>query len=149
MQTSKYPENTLISLLLAFSLLLIHPCLISRPDLAEHVFDVLTLLTDSLPDDARTQCIRTLRDQHHSQDPRLLFIFGFSSSIDSEWLQLSTTSSWPPSSAARTEESHPPAITRQPFHLRRWEMMQDATPLVTENDTSLSLTLFGARKAVL
>ena len=37
----------------------------------------------------------------------------------------------------------------QPFPLRKWEMMQDTTPLVMENDTSLSLALFGARKTVL
>lgn len=38
---------------------------------------------------------------------------------------------------------------RQAFPIRRWETLPDATPLMTENDTSISLTLFGARKAVL
>ncbi|KAK4495399.1 hypothetical protein PRZ48_013730 [Zasmidium cellare] len=33
-----------------------------------------------------------------------------------------------------------------PYPLRRWEIMSDATPTVGDNDTSLSLTLFGARK---
>jgi mediator of RNA polymerase II transcription subunit 12 len=33
-----------------------------------------------------------------------------------------------------------------PFALRRWEMLGEPTPNVGENDTSLSLTLFGARK---
>ncbi|KXT00562.1 hypothetical protein AC578_5231 [Pseudocercospora eumusae] len=33
-----------------------------------------------------------------------------------------------------------------PFALRRWEIMSDATPMVGDNDTSLSLSLFGARK---
>lgn len=33
-----------------------------------------------------------------------------------------------------------------PFPLRRWEIMSDATPMVGDNDTSLSLSLFGARK---
>ena len=44
------------------------------------------------------------------------------------------------------------SMTEQPserFQLRKWEMVQDTAPLVTENDTSLSLTLFGARKSVL
>ena len=36
-----------------------------------------------------------------------------------------------------------------PFPLRRWEMVQDATPIIGENDTCLSLSLFGARKSVL
>ncbi|KAL9029999.1 MAG: hypothetical protein Q9196_001829 [Gyalolechia fulgens] len=38
---------------------------------------------------------------------------------------------------------------QRPFPVRKWETMPDATPLMTENDTSVSLTLFGARKAVL
>ena len=33
-----------------------------------------------------------------------------------------------------------------PFSLRRWEIIPDATPSVGENDTCLSLSLFGARK---
>ncbi|QIW99224.1 hypothetical protein AMS68_004742 [Peltaster fructicola] len=34
-----------------------------------------------------------------------------------------------------------------PFSVRRWEVMPDPTPVIGENDSSLSLTLFGARKA--
>jgi mediator of RNA polymerase II transcription subunit 12 len=33
-----------------------------------------------------------------------------------------------------------------PFPLRRWEMLGEPTPNVGENDTSLSLTLFDARR---
>ena len=33
-----------------------------------------------------------------------------------------------------------------PYVLRRWEVMSDATPSMGDNDTSLSLGLFGARK---
>ncbi|KAI5357591.1 Putative mediator complex, subunit Med12 [Septoria linicola] len=33
-----------------------------------------------------------------------------------------------------------------PYMLRRWELMSDATPSMGDNDTSLSLGLFGARK---
>lgn len=33
-----------------------------------------------------------------------------------------------------------------PYVLRRWEVMSDATPSMGDNDTSLSLALFGARK---
>ena len=147
MQISKHPENSLVSLLVALSLLLIHPSLASRPQLAEHAFDVLILVVDSIPDEARSQCVRILRDQHRSRDPRLLFIFGFSEKIDSEWLQMSTTSYLP--SATKGEETKATATTTSPFTLRKWEMMPDATPLLTENDTSLSLTLFATKKAVL
>ena len=33
-----------------------------------------------------------------------------------------------------------------PFVMRRWEMLSESTPIVGENDTSLSLTLFEAIK---
>lgn len=33
------------------------------------------------------------------------------------------------------------------FPVKSWELLQDPTPIMGENDTSLSLTLFGARKA--
>lgn len=35
-----------------------------------------------------------------------------------------------------------------PFVLRRWELMQDPTPNAGENDTSLSLQLFAARRVL-
>lgn len=47
-------------------------------------------------------------------------------------------------SAARTEAK--PEVKMAPFPLRRWEIMPDPAPNMGENDTSLSLALFGARK---
>ena len=35
-----------------------------------------------------------------------------------------------------------------PFNVRWWEMLAEPTPHVGANDTSLSLTMFGARKLV-
>jgi len=40
----------------------------------------------------------------------------------------------------------PVEMKTTPFPLRRWEIMPDPTPVMGENDTSLSLGLFGARK---
>lgn len=40
----------------------------------------------------------------------------------------------------------PVEMKTTPFPLRRWEIMPDSTPVMGENDTSLSLGLFGARK---
>lgn len=145
-QLSRGSENGIISLVVALSLLLTHPSLHSCSELAEHVFDVLVLITDSLTDETRSQCFRTLRDKHRLKDPRLIFIFGYPENIESEWLQLSTAS-WAPS-AIKSEGSTRSPMISHPFPLRKWEMMQEATPLTTENDTSLSLTLFGTRRAV-
>ena len=40
----------------------------------------------------------------------------------------------------------PPPEKLSPFLFRRWEILSEPTPNVGENDTSLSLTLFDARK---
>ena len=141
-QHPRFSQSALFQVLISLSRLLIHPILAFHPTLPSYVFDTLALLSDSLSDDTRTRCIGTLRDHHHSQDPRLRFIFGYLETVNNEWLQLVTTSS-------TMTEAKSEGVTMQPYSLRRWEMMQDATPVSTENDTSLSLTLFGARKSVL
>ena len=141
-QHPRFSQSAFFQILVSLSRLLIHPCLAFHPTLPNYVFDILALLSDSLSEDVRMRCIRTLRDHHHSQDPRLRFIFGYPETVNGEWLQLTTR----PSAIA---EAKLEGVTMQPYSLRRWEMMQDATPVSTENDTSLSLTLFGARKSVL
>ena len=141
-QHSRYSQSALCHVLMSLSRLLIHPFLALHPTLPSYLFDTLALLSDTLSEDSRTRCIHTLRDHHHSQDPRLRFIFGYTEIVNSEWLQLVTKSS-------TSAETRSEGVTMQPYSLRRWEMMQDATPVSTENDTSLSLTLFGARKSVL
>ena len=150
----KFSQNTLARLLITLSILLVNPILSSHPTLPSYIFDTLTCLTDLQTEETRSHCIRILRDQQRTKDPRLLFLFGYSESTENEWLQLVAN----PISKALDPRATGAALgsaatiatpTTQPFPLRRWEMMQDATPLVTENDTSLSLTLFGARKAIL
>ena len=145
-QHPRYSQNSLIHLLVALSLLVINPSFNPHQSLQHHIFDILCLLTDSLSDDTRTRCIHNLRNHHRVRDSRLRFIFGYSDTNDSEWLQLVTKSSL----AAETRLGGVSATTTsRPYPLRRWEMMQDATPVATENDTSLSLTLFGSRNSVL
>ena len=114
--------------------------------LIERTFDLGLSLVDLLPDDLRQNCIRSLRDAVAS--PRISYLFS-SGTNPSEWLALSqkekgTTSqsvSGNGSGEVRAEEKK---LT--PFPLRRWEMLGEPTPNVGENDTSLSLTLFGARR---
>jgi mediator of RNA polymerase II transcription subunit 12 len=138
-QHPKFPQNALFRLLISLSLLL-NPSS-SDPPLQHQVLDVLTLVSDSLSDHTRTRCIHTLRDLNRTKDLRLQFVFGYDETVENEWLQLVTKFSSAAEGAATTNT--------QFYQLRRWEMMQDATPLATENDTSLSLSLFGARKSVL
>ena len=154
LQHPKFSQSTLARLLIALSLLLINPVLSCHPTLSSYIFDALAFLTDLQTEETRSRCIRTLRDQQSTKEACLVFLFGYSESIENEWLQLatnpiSTASESKAAGAASGSMTTAMMTTLQPFPLRRWEMMQDATPLVTENDTSLSLTLFGTRKAVL
>ena len=144
-QHPKFSQSAFYQILMSLALLCVHPSLIPHPTLTNRLFDVLTLFSDSLPDDTRSRCIRALRDQHQTRDPRIRFIFGYAEIVEKEWLQLVTKSA----SAAESKTDGTPTTKTRPYPLRRWEMMQDATPVATENDTSLSLTLFGARKSVL
>lgn len=48
--------------------------------------------------------------------------------------------------AATAAAVQPVDVKNTPFPLRRWEIMSDPTPVMGENDGSLSLGLFGARK---
>jgi mediator of RNA polymerase II transcription subunit 12, fungi type len=92
--------------------------------LIQQIFDVMLLLSDDLSEDSRAHCVRSLKDK--SLDGTVRYVFGFSAPMD--WLQLSQKGKLVP---------HP---------LRRWEILSEPTPNVGENDTSLSLTLFKARK---
>jgi len=154
LQHPKFSQSTLTRLLVTLSLLLINPILSTHPTLPSYIYDTLASLTDLQTEETRLRCIRILRDQQRTKEPCLVFLFGYSESIENEWLQLvtnptSTASELKPTGPATGSVVTAKTTTMQLFPLRRWEMMQDATPLVTENDTSLSLTLFGARKAIL
>lgn len=135
-----------MALLLALSNLLLLPPISTHEDIADYVFDVLAILTDSVTDEVRSQCIQILRDRNQVKDSRLQFIFGYSERVEGEWLQSLTTPPYQPGS--RAEETQQAAPIKLPYTVRRWEMVQEATPLIAENDASLSLTLFGAREVV-
>jgi len=114
--------------------------------LIEQTFDLALYLVDSLPDDVRQQCIRSLRDTISS--PQLHYIFSFAAN-PSEWLVLSQKESIPvlsggPGDGTDRRSQEKEKLT--PFPLRKWELLGDSTPHFGENDTSLSLTLFGARR---
>ncbi|KAL2042917.1 hypothetical protein N7G274_003975 [Stereocaulon virgatum] len=146
-QHPKFSQHTLFQLLMSLALLSIHAFRSPHPTLPNDLFDTLSLLSDCLSDDTRSRCINTLRDYHQTSDPRLRFVFGYGEIVDNEWLQIITKSA--STAESKTDGTAIAMTMMQPYPLRRWEMMQDATPVATENDTSLSLTLFGARKSVL
>lgn len=114
--------------------------------LIEYTFDLALCLVDSLPDDVRQQCIRSLCETMNS--PQLHYIFSFAAS-PSGWLILSQKESIPVSGGGPRGEGDRRSHEKEkltPFPLRKWELLGDSTPHFGENDTSLSLTLFGARR---
>jgi mediator of RNA polymerase II transcription subunit 12 len=116
--------------------------------LIEQTFDLALYLVDSLPDEMRQQCIRSLRDS--VSHPRISYLFSIAAN-PSEWLVLSQKEKGPPIPPGLTgPEARAMMIAEKekisPFPLRRWEMLGEPTPNVGENDTSLSLTLFGGRR---
>ena len=148
-QHPNFPQATLYSIVMSLSVFLIHPYLSKQSVLADHIHDVLALLSDSLTEESRIRCISKLRNHYHTRDSRLSFIFGFSDLTEDERLRLVTNYPTGPELEAPDIAGGYLKMANQLFSLRRWEMMQDATPLLGENDASLSLTLFGARKSVL
>ena len=107
--------------------------------------DTVALLSDAATEETRAMIIKTLWSQHKPVDIDLDFILGYHGSDNGfeENFKIAT-----PSPRIGAQASLAPSEIK-PFQLKRWEIMADATPIAGENDTSLSLTLFGARKAVL
>ncbi|KAI8632755.1 transcription mediator subunit Med12 [Xylariaceae sp. FL1651] len=118
-------------------------------NLGPRVFDIALVLVDNLPEDARMQCVRAVKD--HTADPRLRYLFSFTPD-PAENLMLAHREKPPVGIHERRMMAMnllgmgmpPEKLT--PFAFRRWEILNEPTPNVTENDTSLSLTLFDARK---
>jgi mediator of RNA polymerase II transcription subunit 12, fungi type len=134
----------------------------SQPDdqltngLPGQIFDLALFLVDGLTDDARAQCARLLLSRDagaftyaSTSDLRLRYLFSFPPP-PGENLMLAhrDRTAGLTSSAARNlgavSSATPDKLT--PFIFRRWELLNEPTPNVGENDTSLSLTLFEAIK---
>lgn len=149
-----------------------------------YALDIASSLIDTLPDEARVQCARFLKDRcppflHVQNEPRLLYLFGPVSDIIPAGSTQSVSGSSPaPSgamSSALTPSANPPSANTGvvaapagisedpnamanrlrvqsrgrvlgPYHLRPWEMLEEAAPVVGANDTAVDLNFFSARK---
>ena len=114
-------------LLIAATSLALNHIFTSFPAIVSNALDVCAALVDDLAEDARLQCVRFLREK--TRDPRVCFLFGFG--LDRDTL-------------LKVESKGKGVV---PFPIRSWEMLEDATPKVGVNDTSLPLGMFQARKA--
>jgi mediator of RNA polymerase II transcription subunit 12 len=149
----KLSQLTLSRLLTTLGRLLIMPTLGPYSSLTTQIFDTIALLSDFASAETNSHCILVLRNQHHIQDIRLQFLFGYPDHEDGDFIRLVSVPNGGASADPKAKPG-PAGIAPDPgqsqaFPLRRWEMVQDATPIIGENDTSLSLSLFGARKSVL
>ncbi len=122
---SKSSSELRSRMLLSLAALLLELQTYANSLLLQRIFDVALLLVDDLTEEARLNCIRSLKDK--ASNPRMEYIFGYSAP-PTDWLYLSQNGKL------------------IPYPLRRWEILSEPTPIVGENDTSLSLTLFKARK---
>ncbi|CAG8959099.1 hypothetical protein HYFRA_00012962 [Hymenoscyphus fraxineus] len=110
-------------------------------DLVEQAYDLALHLVDDLPDEVRQQCIRSLHDTISS--PQMHYLLSFQAN-PSEGLVLCHKEGTLSSGGEASKIGEKEKLT--PFVLRRWEMLGEPTPNIGENDTSLNLTLFGARR---
>ncbi|KAJ8127546.1 hypothetical protein O1611_g6090 [Lasiodiplodia mahajangana] len=115
--------------------------------LGPRVFDIALVLVDNLAEEARLQCVRAVKD--YTTDSRLRYLFSFSSDPAENFMLAHREK--PPTIPERKLIAlnlgmgmPPEKLT--PFTFRRWEILNEPTPSIGDNDTSLSLTLFDARK---
>jgi hypothetical protein len=138
----KLPQQHLCHLVLSLGLLLICPFTTNHATVSTHIFDIIALYSESLSLESRSYCAAVLRDQYNVRDVRFQHIFG---AIDCE-----QGDSLCVSSGGKSVLLFPfDPSSGVPHALRRWELLQDATPTIGENDTSLSLHLFQTRKVSL
>jgi mediator of RNA polymerase II transcription subunit 12, fungi type len=122
----------------------------TSPALGQRAFDLALVLVDSLADDARLQCVRAVKDS--TSDPRLRYLFSFAPN-PAENIMLAHREKPPPGMGINERRAMAFGLGMgmlperlSPFVIRRWEILSEPTPNVGENDTSLSLHLFEARK---
>lgn len=126
--------------------------LAQRCNLPQQVFDLALVLVDNLPEDARAHCARLILSPdspNFTPDQRLRYLFSYTPS-SSDNLMLSPRNKLSlQGGSTRTAMLGAPAPGQEklvPFGYKRWEVLNEPTPNVGENDTSLSMTLFEAIK---
>nr|EAQ71197.1 hypothetical protein MGCH7_ch7g604 [Pyricularia oryzae 70-15] len=121
--------------------------------LIQRVFDSALVLVDSLPEDVRAGVGRVILES--TSDSRLRYLMSWipDPGADRHYLVpgvgvTTTGGGSDPRRAALISQltAAPPESRGKPFAPRRWELLNEPTPNIGENDSSLSLTLFKAFK---
>ncbi|RPB19444.1 hypothetical protein L211DRAFT_814567 [Terfezia boudieri ATCC MYA-4762] len=124
--TSKVGISDHSRMIVSLCALLQNGYLQSDEPLFDHVIDVITCFVDDLSEESRLAIRRFLR--YKNPPPRLGYLLG-NVDYSGDWLK-----------ATR-------AGKLLDYPVKSWELLQDPTPIMGENDTSLSLTLFRTRKS--
>ena len=137
----------LTRLSVALGLILSDPMIQSHNSLCTRTLDMLALVSLSLSPQSRSQCLHLIQNHQNGFDPRISFILGPCEGESETSFHLSGEKGRPTDTTRHADASSTEKEERMhPFCLRRWDLVQDATPSTNENDASLSLSLFGARK---
>ncbi|RKF64419.1 Mediator of RNA polymerase II transcription subunit 12 [Erysiphe neolycopersici] len=149
-ESSKYWPEIQVKILIAltsiyFRLQSLDKNIENIEDLIEHSYDLALQYVDFISDDVRNQCIRNLNDAASNSYISYLYSHFVN---PSEHLVLSQTDGKTNTLPGIVTDDATSLVKDKmvPFSMRRWEMLSEPTPNVGENDTSLSLTLFGARR---
>ncbi|MCJ1332996.1 hypothetical protein MMC10_009690 [Thelotrema lepadinum] len=145
----KLPQTCLSNLTIALCSICMNAFIQTHDDLLERTFDALALVSNSLTIQARIKCLHTIRTEKKILEKRINFLLGPVEQEDEEVLHLMTSDSHSIDSPDyRETDSQGQSSQSLPFCLRRWELVQDAIPSTSENDASLSLSLFNGRKRI-
>ena len=138
---SSFPQALLHGAIMVLSILLANAHITAlSSSISNQLTDLLFIYSDFLQDDTRNRLSQARHNFAISDEPLLDYIVGKLESRNNGWLQISSAAS-----PGGTEAPKAP----QAFNIKRWETLQDATPLMGENDACLNLALFGAQKAVI
>lgn len=143
-----FSQSLIHDAILILSIIMTNSPVSMSPDISQQLNDLLIVLSDSLHDETRTRLLKARQTLPTPADPRFDYIFGKIEPKEDTWLHLLSELSPQTSLSAPGRTSDGAKRAAQPFPIRQWEMMQDTTPVMGGNDTSLSMTLFGARKAI-
>jgi len=113
------------------------------------LYDTLALISEWCSYESQLHCLQILQNQGISVNRSLYHLFG--SPVLTHDFDLRRSNGEKCIVSSNMQEGIEAQSGRQILHasmisLRRWEMIQDATSSRAENDTMLSLSLFGAKR---
>ncbi|KAL9945659.1 RNA polymerase II mediator complex subunit [Verticillium nonalfalfae] len=126
----------------------------SGRQLRQTTFDLALFLVDHLPEESRLQCVRAILIGGSLQTPvtsdaGIRYLFSYAAPWMEQFMLAHRQTPTPPSNGPPRPKipiSVQGSARLTPYIFRRWELLSEPSPIVGENDTALSLSLFEAIK---